>query len=89
MDQATVHREQLLLLVDGIQRAKEASGGERSAELMRFLKITQAKINTLEKRIKIREKPFFLRSIAALCLLARGGYHNANGVKSMVRDVLG
>lgn len=89
IEQAETHRKHLLLLLEGIQPTERLVTEKHGAGLLKFLNATRARISTIEQRMQLRKKLLLPRSVAALRLLAQGGYRNASGIKSMIRDVVG
>lgn len=88
-------QEQLFMMMQGIERAKYVVSTQYHKPLLSFLHKTkdhlkkqEQYLESLKKRVKIREKPLLTRSIAAVCFFIQGGYRNASGVKSMVRDIV-
>lgn len=81
--------EQLRLFSKGIQNAILVAPEGYRSELVQFLSTTEAKLETLEQRILVREKWLLPRVIAMLRLLAKGGYRNSRGFKSVFRDLIG
>lgn len=91
MVQATTHRKhkQLELLLQGIQNAQVTAANKHQEELAQYAQTTQERLALLERRVDVRQKTLFPRSMAAIRLFADGGYRNASGLKSMVRDIVG
>ncbi|WP_458527212.1 glycosyltransferase family 2 protein [Onishia taeanensis] len=89
IEQAITHRAQLVLLLQGIQRAQEVAAEKYYTGLKKFFTTTQERLSTLEQRIAVRRKSLIPRSVAALCLFFQRGYRNANGLQSMIRDIVG
>ena len=79
--------EQLQILVLGIKKANSSEKYEKS--LQKFLYDTEEKIKVKNKRFDMRKKTLVLRVPLVFINLYGGGYKNTNGVKSVVRDIMG
>jgi glycosyltransferase involved in cell wall biosynthesis len=89
LERAIAHREQTRLLAQGIRRALNVASEKREAALAHFFETTQKRLYTLDQRLRIRRRWFLSRCVSALRFLYQGGYRNAGGLKSLVRDILG
>ena len=59
-------------------------------ETLRLLQCDyQKRIELTEQRLAIVQKSFFPRIVSASTMLLYGGYRNANGFRSMARDIIG
>lgn len=89
VDQVSTQLAQTKLFAEGVKRALElAPTGYRDALVsleQRYCK----QIAVTEKRLAIIEKPFVSRVMAVISLLRSGGYRNANGYRSVIRDIVG
>ena len=88
MLQASSSRDQLELVVHGIAKAKRLAGDSRQKGLDKFMAATQTQLAVLERRVSVRQKALGGRILAALRLYFIGGYQEASGLKSMVRDII-
>ncbi|WP_428920799.1 glycosyltransferase [Marinobacter sp. DUT-3] len=80
---------QLQLFVEGVSNAKTKAPEHYKAELAALEKRYRQRTETTKQRLAVIEKPFFSRVIAASSMLMRGGYSNANGARSFIRDIVG
>jgi len=81
--------KQLQIFASGVQDAKEKAPKTYKDELAALEKRYLQRADTTEQRLAVIEKPFFSRVIAASSLLMRGGYSNANGLRAVIRDIMG
>ena len=81
--------KQLQIFADGVRDAKENAPEHYKTKLAELEKRYRQRAGITELRLAVVEKPFFSRVLAASNLLIRGGYCNANGVRSVIRDILG
>lgn len=86
---AQIQVEQITLFALGIRDAIKVAPEQYQEKLDQLLNKTESRLATLRQRIEIRAKWFVPRFFAAMRLFARGGYRNTNGLKAVIRDLVG
>lgn len=81
--------QQLQIFADGVRDAKAKAPECYKVQLAELESRYRERANSTEQRLTIIEKPFFSRIVAVSSLLMRGGYSNANGLSSVIRDIVG
>lgn len=89
IDQARAGLQQLQIFTDGVRDAKERAPERYKTKLATLEENHRQRINTARQRLAVIEKPFFSRVLAAASLLVRGGYSSTNGLRSVIRDIVG
>jgi len=80
---------QLSLFRDGIKRSLERATVRRRLALANLLDRVEIRIAILSMRAKVREKRLLPRIFSVFRIFLGGGYVNANGLRSMLRDLVG
>jgi hypothetical protein len=81
--------EQLNIFANGVQSVIEKSSGQYHEQLAALKERTIQKMDTAERRIKVRDNSLVPRVIATFKLLVHGGYQNTSGFKAVLRDIIG
>jgi hypothetical protein len=81
--------EQLHIFANGVQGIIEKSPGKYHEQLVALKERTIQKVDTAERRIKVRDNWLVPRVIATFKLLMHGGYQNTSGFKAVLRDIIG
>ena len=81
--------EQLHIFANGVLGIIEKSPGKYHEQLAALKERTIQKIDTAERRIKVRDNWLVPRVIATFKLLMHGGYQNTSGFKAVLRDIIG
>lgn len=81
--------QQIRLQLEGIARALSRDRGEYAHLLQTMESQGRTVLGMREKRIKIRRKRLPVRLVASLAFWLAGGYRQAHGFRSVVRDLLG
>jgi len=81
--------EQLAIFADGIAMAVELAPDSYKGPLTQLELNYREKAKTSANRLSVVEKPLFSRVFAVSWLLMKGGYSNASGIRSAIRDVVG
>jgi glycosyltransferase involved in cell wall biosynthesis len=81
--------QQKQLLLEGVERALGRDNGEYTVHLQAMESEIRAFLQMMERRREIRRKWLLSRLVASLTYWVDGGYRNASGLQSVVRDVLG
>ena len=80
------HLEQLYLACD---RARGRCDGKYDIKISQYEKQLDSKINFLHIRRELRREAVHVRAINASRLWLSGAYRQSNGLKSMIRDLIG
>jgi hypothetical protein len=88
-NQAEAHLNQLRIFADGVHEAGSKASEDYRDQFVELETRFRERIQTMEKRIAVRERWILPRVVAACSLFLRGGYRNANGLRSVIRDIVG
>lgn len=77
------------LMLDGIQRVLSVAPEKYQSDLQSMLDMTEADAKSFKMRAAVRGKSLIPRIFSTFRLVLRGEYRNSNGVKSVLRDLLG
>ncbi len=88
-DGSEKHLQQLNLFLQGVVRAVDCKNSNYGKRLEALASDTQSELMRQRARIAIRSKPFFPRLASVLNYVRKGGYRQASGVKSAMRDLMG
>ncbi|OZC34905.1 family 2 glycosyl transferase [Marinobacter vinifirmus] len=75
--------------VDGIQQAISAAPEKYHERICEMLETAENNAKTYKLRVGVREKWILPRIFATLGLLFRGGYRDTQGLKAVLRDLMG
>jgi len=81
--------EQLEIFVRGVARAVSLAPDGYKGPLTQLELHYREKAQTSANRLAVVEKPLVSRVLAVCGLLMKGGYSNASGIRSAIRDVVG
>lgn len=88
-DQVSAQLAQTRLFAEGVKRACELAPSGYYDALVSLDQRYGKQIAVTEKRLAIIEKPFFSRVMAVISLFRIGGYQDADGYRSVIRDIVG
>lgn len=84
-----IQLEQLQFFVDGLSELGRKAPENYRNQLKALEEQYRESIDAMKCRVAVRDKWLFLRIGAAISLFVRGGYRNANGLRSVIRDIVG
>jgi glycosyltransferase involved in cell wall biosynthesis len=84
-----IQLKQLEIFLDGIYICGGKAPEKYRSQLKKLEERHREKIDTVKNRSAVRDKWLLLRIGAAVSLFARGGYSDTNGLRSVIRDILG
>lgn len=85
---ATQRLEQQRIFADGVNAILMRAPERYRSALLGLEDRCRDQISTIDKRMRLRRKPFLRRTVAACRLFVRGKYRQTSGIKGFLRDVL-
>jgi hypothetical protein len=80
--------EQFEIFADGVQNVMAKAPERHRNQLIALELLYRQRVAITEKRLLVIQKSFFPRVAIVLSLLLRGEYSQANGMSSVIRDIL-
>ena len=87
--QTAAHLSQLVMFADGVHEVSLKAPERYRNQLVKLESSYRQRVETTKNRAAVREKWLLPRIVAAGGLWMHGGYRNSNGLKSIVRDIVG
>ena len=87
--QTAAHLSQLITFADGVHEVSLKAPERYRNQLVKLESSYRQRVETTKNRAAVREKWLLPRIVAAGGLWMHGGYRNSNGLKSIVRDIVG
>jgi len=81
--------QQFQIFLDGICRAEQVVPSVYKAQLESMKDVYQRKVITSKRRLYIINKPLILRVLYIAGMFVGGGYRNASGIRSAIKDIVG
>jgi len=89
VNRTRVQLEQLRIYADGVRIVQGKAPEKYHRQLFGLEDRFRKKLETIEKRIVVRDKRLVLRLFAVCSLLKNGGYQHTSGIKALLRDIVG